>query len=133
MRHRPLILLLWILGILFPLAALGRFSPAFRGVFDALFAPLWMHIVMHALLFGGLVVLLFFALRWKMGKRTALGALLAVLVVGLLQETLQSLSQGAWPLLGMLADLGVDLAGGTLALVLVWLWTSRPARPISEY
>ena len=40
-------LAIWLIGLLFPLAWLGRFSTAYRRVFNALFGPEWMHVGMH--------------------------------------------------------------------------------------
>jgi hypothetical protein len=96
---KTLLLLFWIAGILFPLAWLGKFSQGFRQAFDAVFGPLWMHILMHAGLFAFLALLI--ALQWSKFSRLARGKLVlpvlgAVLGVGLLQEGFQSLSSGAF-------------------------------------
>lgn len=65
-----------------------------------------MHVLMHAALYAGLVILLRLAFRWRPGWRTAVLSLLAVLAVGITQEVLQSSSQGYWPLWGIVYDLG---------------------------
>jgi chloramphenicol 3-O-phosphotransferase len=113
MRKR-LLLLVWIAGIIFPMAGLGRISPQFRHAFNAVFGPNWMHVVMHSVLFAVLVLLVLAATEWKPGWRAAGVALLAILVVAVVQEGLQALSQGVFPLAGAVYDLGVDLCGGAV-------------------
>lgn len=125
MRSR-LWLLLWLVGILFPMAWLGRLSSAYRRMFDRVFGPAWVHVLMHAILFGGLVVLLTFVFRLPVSRRTALVALGAVLAVGTLQEGFQVLSQGFLSLEGAAVDLGVDLSGGILGLAISVLMGSPP-------
>ncbi|MCX6035450.1 MAG: hypothetical protein NTV38_10830 [Chloroflexi bacterium] len=49
MRNR-LRLILWRLGILFPMAFLGTIWPAFGHLFNTVFAPGWMHVIMHTFL-----------------------------------------------------------------------------------
>jgi hypothetical protein len=115
MKKRTLwiITLLWMLGILFPLAALGSSWDVFGQVFDRVFSPGWMHVLMHALLYavlGFLLARLVSPAGWK-------GVLLACclcLLAGILHESIQVLALGFFPGLGAeLFDLGVDLAGGT--------------------
>jgi hypothetical protein len=108
---------LWIAGILFPMAWLGRFSTGFRRAFDALFGPLWVHILMHAGLFAVLGILIGAQLRRK--KNGLRLALFAMLLVGLLQEGLQSLSAGRILPAGSLFDLGIDLAGGLIGVAII--------------
>ncbi|RPI33136.1 MAG: hypothetical protein EHM70_06945 [Chloroflexota bacterium] len=123
MRSRWLILV-WILGILFPMAWLGKYSAGFRRAFDAIFAPTWMHILMHALLYTVLVVLLLVMFRWQASWKTAARALSIVLVVGCAQEGLQSLGAGIFYASAALFDLGVDLAGG-IGGILIGVWLAR--------
>lgn len=52
-----------MLGILFPVAWVVRFSPASNRVIEAILAPDWMHVLMHAGLYTGLGVLMVFALK----------------------------------------------------------------------
>ncbi|MFZ6028499.1 MAG: hypothetical protein ACOYYS_12355 [Chloroflexota bacterium] len=108
-------LTLWLIGILFPIAGFRQFS-RFRGIFDTVFSPNWMHVIMHMALFAGLTVLLFLTFRWPPNKRSAAQALLIVLAVGLLQEGFQAGVQAFW-LKGALYDLVVDLSGGIVGCV----------------
>jgi hypothetical protein len=56
-NSRLALFLLWLAGILLPMAWFGRFSSSYRQAFNLIFSPQWMHIVMHAFLYAGLVVL----------------------------------------------------------------------------
>jgi hypothetical protein len=116
MRARIALLLLWLAGILFPLAWLGRFSHAYRRLFDIIFSPEWMHWVMHALLYAGLVVLLGLVIPLPPGRRGLLLVLGLMLATGALQEYFQAISQGFGSITTALFDLGVDLAGGMMGL-----------------
>jgi hypothetical protein len=118
-------LLLWVVGIIFPLAGLGQVSPRFQRAFNNIFGPNWVHVVMHALLFAGLVVLLLVAFGLKPGWRTAGLALLAILLVAGLQEGLQAFSQGIFLFAGAAYDFGVDLLGGSTGYTLYHLLSSR--------
>ncbi len=65
MRARLLLLIL-LLGILLPMGWFTRYSALWNRVFAFLFGPLWMHVLMHALLFAALAFLLAGALRWRL-------------------------------------------------------------------
>ena len=115
--------LIWILGILFPMAFLGRLWPAFGKVFNAIFAPDWMHVLMHTLLYA---VLGFLLVQWmRPGSFTAiLGFFGLVLAVGCLHEGFQLLTSRTWPGWNPeFFDLAVDLVGATLGLGLARLLT----------
>jgi glycopeptide antibiotics resistance protein len=121
------ILGLWLAGILFPLAWLGRFSPLYRRVFDHLFGAEWAHIVMHAALYVILGVLVIAVAKLPRGLRTVLAVIVSVLAIGVLQEAFQFISQGGGLLRPEILahsafDLTVDLVGGLLALLLVYLF-----------
>lgn len=121
MMRRSAILLVWLAGILFPMALLTRFSATYSRLFGRVFNPLWVHLLMHAFLFAGLAYLL----ARHLGRRTAMtsgwrlvvGVLGLVLVVALLQESIQLLYK-ARPL-GMdeVLDVGIDFAGGVLGIM----------------
>ncbi len=104
-------LLLWLLGILFPMAWLGRAWPGFGRIFDRLFAPGWVHIVMHAGLYAGLAILLSTLPGRPTGWRHSLLILSLEMLVGVLQEVFQAWSGGANSLAGAAFDLCVDGAG----------------------
>lgn len=118
MRQRSLrtLILLWIIGILFPMAFLGKLWPSFGSVFEAIFEPNWMHILMHGLLYAILGFLLTLWLK-PVSIKAVLLLLGLSLLVGLLHEGLQLLTAHLWPgLLPELFDLGVDLAGAALGI-----------------
>jgi hypothetical protein len=134
--HARLGLLFWTLGILFPLAWLGKSSPAYRRAFDTVFGPEWMHVLMHLALFAGLGVLLVSALKATHPWRAVLTTTGFILVVAVLQEGFQALSQGVSlgqvELLRRAAfDLGVDLAGGLAGLYSMLLLRQR-THPLSS-
>ena len=118
-----LILALWLAGMLFPTALPGKSSPAYRAVFNAVFHPQWVHVVMHLVLFAGLSLLLVILFRLPLGWRTAGLLLGAAALVGVGQEILQAFSQGFLYIWGAAFDLGVDLLGAGLSYLLMW-WRS---------
>jgi hypothetical protein len=84
-----------------------------------------MHIIMHMALFGALSWIVYrFAIRKS--KRLAIWiALGSVLLVGLLQEIIQMVSVGVFNIGASVFDLGIDLAGGLLALLISHLISPR--------
>ncbi|MFZ5919070.1 MAG: VanZ family protein [Chloroflexota bacterium] len=127
-----LILLGWIIGILFPFGWLARYSDVYRRAFDTVFGPLWVHIVMHAMLYAVLVYLLA-GLLLRAGSPTIRRhplslALVLVLVIALGQESFQLFYLGRLPGADEWLDIGVDLAGGLLGLVAFRLRGRRIAR-----
>jgi hypothetical protein len=115
------VLFVWLLGVLFPFVWLGRFSKAYQNMFDLIFGPEWMHIIMHVILYAVLGILLSIAFRLRLHKQTVLSIGLIILGIGILQESMQLLSLGlVFPQPIALArgcfDLGVDLVGGLLGL-----------------
>jgi hypothetical protein len=138
MRRTFWFLLLWLLGMLFPLAWLSRFSLAYRQVFNAIFGLEWMHVLMHLILFAGLCILMTVVFKLRPGWRTASILAGAVLLAGITQEALQIFSQGVNPA-GLTTGLGrsgfdlmVDLSGGLLGLLAASLYfrERRPSRTV---
>ena len=117
---RKLLLLAWILAVIIPTSLLRRVSFSFRQAFDTIFAPTWLHALLHCILFAGLVMLLAYAFSMRVSWQTALILFGVVLVVGLLQEGFQALEQGYLIFSGALADIGVDLAGGLIGLAMIY-------------
>jgi VanZ family protein len=129
--RRPLLrtlTLLWLIGILLPLALLGKFWPPFGDLFDKVFAPAWMHLLMHGLLYAVLALLLA-AWAAPLTRRKVALLLTAILLVGGLHETLQLLAFRRWPgLKPELFDLAIDLLGALLGLAAWQLWQRRHSR-----
>ena len=117
---RKLLLLIWILAVIIPTSLLRRVSFSFRQAFDTIFAPTWLHVLLHGILFAGLVLLLAYAFSLRLSWYTALILFCIVLGVGLLQEGFQALEQGFFIFSGALADIGVDFAGGMIGAALIY-------------
>jgi hypothetical protein len=121
MMRRPAILLLWIAGMLFPMAWLTRFSAIYSRLFERVFNPLWVHVLMHAFLFAVLAYLLIrqraghavAARRW----RTAVLALGLVLAMAVAQEGIQLLYKARPVGADEVLDIGIDLAGGVFGML----------------
>lgn len=96
------------------MAWLGDNSEPFRRWFDATFKPEWMHILAHLVLYAVLVILLVTVFGLPLDRRAALKMIVLVLVVGISQELLQALDKGEFYLMGVVFDLGIDIAGGAL-------------------
>ncbi len=126
--RRPVLrtlILLWLIGILFPMAFLGSLWPAFGKVFNAVFAPGWMHILMHGLLYAGLGFLLAVWIR-PISAKYLLALAGVIFLVGCLHEALQLLTAGIWPgLLPELYDLLVDVSGAALGIGAWKFWQRR--------
>jgi hypothetical protein len=134
MTRQRVVLLLWMLGIVLPMARVGRFSATYRRWFDQLFHPLWMHVLMHAFLFAVLGYLLAWPLARRFdtasGWRFVLAVLGVIVAVAVVQEGVQ-LAYKARPLgADELLDVGIDVVGGSLGLLLYRVqvsWGSRLA------
>ncbi len=128
---RPWILLLWLLGILLPMAWLARFIPGYNQLFNFVFGPVWMHWVSHALLFAVLSYLLFSMLMQDGKMRWPRVALVIgiVLAAAILQETFQlwykarPWGSDEW------FDLTVDMTGAALGALAWWGLRRRRLNP----
>lgn len=120
---RKTLVILWLCAILFPLNWLRQESSFVRRHFDALFRLEIMHILMHLLLFGGLVLLIVKTFQLPLNRKSALLLILLILSTGLLQELLQLLVKQrdfGW---SEVFDLGVDLAGGVLGWLILLIYS----------
>lgn len=116
MNRKRTLLLFFVLGMIFPLNWLREESAFLRIHFDHIFAPEWMHVIGHLVLFSVLVFLILNTFHLPFDWRTLLLLLAAILIVGLLQEGLQLPTKGrafGWP---EVFDLAVDLVGGVLGV-----------------
>lgn len=126
MTRKHLALILWLLGILLPMAWFTRFSAAYNRFFQYAFTPLWTHVLMHAFLFAVLAYLLAHLLpSWgprvvRGGVGWQGGVLVLVLVVAWLQEGFQLLYKGRPPGMDEFRDVAIDLIGASLGLLLFW-------------
>ncbi|MEA3350482.1 MAG: hypothetical protein U9Q82_07675 [Chloroflexota bacterium] len=109
---------LWLIGILFPMAWLGRLSARYQQVFDAIFTPGWVHVSMHLVLYAGLMILLATVLDRSITRQTLIRYLFGVLVVGFLQEGFQLFSAVQVFGWNTIFDLGIDLIGALIGFAL---------------
>ncbi len=124
---RNLFLVFWIVGILMPMAWLVRPSPVAYRIFNTLFSPAWMHILMHGLLFAVLGALLMQRLSGTPARRVGL-TLTLVLAAAILQEGFQLLSRQSVLHPDNLFDIGVDMLGGLLGVLAVLVFKTFAAK-----
>ena len=115
---RYMFLIFWTIGILMPMAWLLRPSPVAYRIFNTLFSPAWMHILMHSLLFAVLGALLMQSLSGPPARRIGL-TLSLVLAAAILQEGFQLLSRQSVLHPDNLFDITVDMLGGLLGVLAV--------------
>jgi hypothetical protein len=118
--RRYIILAIWCLGIIIPTAALVGFSSSLRSAFNTIFAPNWMHVFMHIILFAVLALILAPTLALPHSWRAIFIISGVIFGIGLLQEEFQAIQQGFFSPENAIADLGVDLCGGTIGMVIVY-------------
>lgn len=124
---RYLFLVFWTIGILMPVAWLLRASPVAYRIFNTLFSPAWMHILMHSLLFAVLGALLMQRLSGTPARRVGL-TLTLVLAAAILQEGFQLLSRQSILHPDNLFDIGVDMLGGLLGVLAVLVFKTFAAK-----
>ncbi len=112
-----LLLLVWAVGIIFPMAWLGTKNQAFGAWFNAFFQPAWMHVLMHSLLYAVLACLAAWILH-RPGKSLPLAGILGIcLAVALVQEGFQAVTTDPFSPAGISYDLAVDACGASLGLL----------------
>ncbi|GAP62185.1 hypothetical protein ARMA_0608 [Ardenticatena maritima] len=116
MSRKHLLLLFWLVGILFPMALFTRYSATYNRWFQTVFTPEWTHVVMHAFLYAVLAVLLARTLPPRFCHPFWL--LTLVLLVACLQEGVQLIYTASLPGRDELFDIGVDLIGGSVGVLL---------------
>jgi hypothetical protein len=114
---RRIILVILLAGILFPFAALRRFSSTYATVFDRVFHLQLIHILMHSALFASLSWVVLSFISKKPMKQIALICMSSVFGVALLQEALQMVSTHTHRYTDSLFDLGVDLVAGSIPVI----------------
>jgi len=127
MRSR-LWIVLWIVGILFPMGFAASLWPPFERAFTRTFSTAWSHIAMHAFLYFVLAILLTQALR-PASLRAVLLLLGLALAVAVCQEALQWLTIRAeigWSASAF--DLLVDLGGALAGLGAARVWSTLRSR-----
>lgn len=103
-----------LIGILFPFAAITRFSSRYATAFNAIFDFQLAHILMHALLFSALSWMVMSLIK-KLPTKHIFGICLgSVILVALAQEGIQMISVNTYAIGPAILDLGVDLAAGII-------------------
>lgn len=114
-------LVILLLGILFPFAAMTKFSDSYAAAFNFAFNTLLAHILMHAALFAALSWIVISFVSKKPVKQIIPICLGTVMLVALAQESIQMLSTRTSDFGAAFFDLGVDLAGGSIPLLVYLL------------
>ena len=127
-RQATIILVILMLGILFPFAALSQLYSGYAVVFNFIFNSLFSHILMHMVLFGGLSWIVMNFVSKRPMKQIILMCLGSVLLVGMIQEIVQMVSVGVFNIGASLFDLGIDLAGGSIPMLVKFLIKKFPAK-----
>jgi hypothetical protein len=131
MKRKLFFLSFWIVGILFPFGTLTLLSRTYAAWFNWIFDAEAMHVIMHASLFGVLAVSLAVtfapatppSVTLRLAQRVSVQLMfiwLIVAIVATLQELIQlAYKAHAWSL-AETYDIGTDLMGAALGLVVVW-------------
>jgi hypothetical protein len=139
MRIR-LVLVIILLGIIFPIHWIGHLSTTTDKVMDVLIGPEWIKIILHIASYAGLVALLVIATRLPPRWYSVLIISGLILVIAVLQEFVQWLTRDE-EISAIIAlrrsafDLGIDFLGGLLgAAGIFWVsWKSGWGQPLSKH
>ncbi len=113
-KRLKLLLLIWITGILLPIAWLSQqWAPAAR-LFNQWTEPEWVHIVMHLFLYAVMTWILCSLSPLRPGWQKGFLILALIFCIALLQESFQVLMLGMRISTAELFDFGIDIAGGVL-------------------
>jgi hypothetical protein len=107
------------------MAFLGTLWPAFGNIFNTIFAPNWVHVLMHTLLYAVLGFLLAVWIK-PISAQHFLIVAGSTFLVGCMHEALQLLMAGIWPgWFPELYDIFIDLAGTALGIGLWRVWQCK--------
>jgi hypothetical protein len=120
-----LVLIVLLIGILFPFAALMTVSESYAAVFEALFGTPAAHILMHAVLFASLTLVLLFIFRDLPKRKKIVLILFAVPGVAILQEAIQAASVRSLRVRDTLMDLAVDSIACVITIAMYALWAQQ--------
>lgn len=128
--RRKAILVFWLFGILFPMGWFVHLSSQSGRLFEEVFQPQWTHVVMHTVLYAVLACLLAYQLADRGGRASSMrfvaNTLALVMVVAIVQEAIQLFYQVRLPGYDELFDVGVDLVGAGLGLIVFLGVFTRP-------
>ena len=92
--------------------------PSIDAIFMEIFDPEWTHIAVHLMLYSVLAGLLSYLFQNKVRLRIFIPAI--VILVGILQETMQIITLDRTPGWAEIFDLGTDLVGALIGCLLFW-------------
>jgi hypothetical protein len=124
-----LVLIVLLVGILFPFASLMTVSDSYAAAFEMLFGTLASHIIMHAVLYAVLTLILLFIFRDLPQRKAIPLILLLVPVVAVLQEVIQAASVSSLRVNDTIFDLVVDSVACGIILSLYAWWAMKKEKP----
>ena len=135
-----ILLVIILLGIIFPIHWIDHFSSTNEKVIGAIFGPEWIKIVIHFASYAGLGALLVIVARLPPRWSSVPIISGSILGIGILQELFQWLTRDEYitaitALQRSAFDLGIDLLGGLLGAAGIF-WFSRKSgqgRLLSKY
>ena len=127
------VIVLWIVGILFPTAWFSNQFGVFSEHFNQIFSPQWVHIVMHAGLYAMLMVFLSHYGNQK-GSTSVYKLWIIIGLIAVTQEILQSVVVGRTFSYSEVFDIFVDFSGAGLGrLVYMVQFNRREESKLSKF
>jgi len=123
-RWRVLLLVLWIIGILFPYYFMRRFSFAYQIGFDLVFKSDVTHVVMHIFLYAVLAWLVSLVFSKKNKLISPFIVVSVSLCISVLQEAIQLITIKSPAGIDDIFDILVDLSGAAIGII-VFRWQRR--------
>lgn len=122
-RGRIILLIIWIIGILFPFFYFRRFSRVYKTCFNWAFKSDITHVVMHLLLYSVLAWLISIVFSNKKRRISPLKVILIVLGISILQEAIQLALINCPAGWDDIFDILVDISGAVIGIfVFRWRW-----------
>ena len=122
-RWRIILLIIWIVGILFPFFYIRRFSRVYKTWFNWAFKSDITHIVMHLLLYAVLAWLISIVFSNKKKPISPVKVILIVLGVSILQEAIQLALTNCPVEWDEIFDILINVSGAGIGLfVFRWKW-----------
>jgi hypothetical protein len=113
-----------VVGIVAPVAWLSTFNIGVNRIFNFLFAPEWVHVVAHMLLFGLLTWVICMIVNQKGWPVKFSWVAMGVFAIGFAQEGMQMVTRHAPFGYPVLFDLVVDLCGAGIGY-LAFSWNEK--------
>ena len=123
-RRRVLLLVLWIIGILFPYYFMRRFSLAYQTGFDRVFKSDVTHGVMHIFLYAVLAWLISLVFSNKNKLISPFIVVSVSLCISVFQEAIQLITIKSPAGIDDIFDILVDLSGTAIGII-IFRWQRR--------